>query len=154
MSGKRILRPLTSDDAVFLELIRKLPSGEIAKKMRISTGYFYISVNRARQSKEVTDRFLRRLKEAASEVVAEIQKDLQVSGYSTSDGSTSSQVDSNYNDGNNPDMLPFLEAIVKKYSGKRLSLDQYDDFARIFLDLTRGHGEIKAIKMVLILFQD
>lgn len=152
MNGNKTARPMTLEEVAFLELIRKIPTAEIAKKMNLTTGSLYTSINRARRLGEITEHFLSRLRKSVAEVVAELESSLCV--RRPQDIAGNKDISNHYNDGNNPNVLPLLEALVKKYSGNSFSLDQYDDPARILLDLTKEYGEIKGMKMVLVLLQD
>lgn len=127
---------LTQEHERVIMKVRKVGTNHIAKELGITRQALNCSIRNALRSKRITDKLVLRLKQAL-EKFKDILADF-----------------SDYNDGNNPDMLPFLEALLKKYSGKKLPLDRYDNHIRDFLDLTEKYGWAKGIRMAVLLLQD
>ncbi len=127
---------LTQEHERVIMKVRKVGTNHIAKELGITRGSLNMSIRNALKSKKITDKFVFRLKQAL-ERFKDILTDF-----------------SDYNDGNNPDMLPFLEGLFKKYSGKKLPLDRYDNHVRDFLDLTEKYGAAKGIRMAILLLQE
>lgn len=126
-------RVLTQESEEVILRVKKVGVTHVAKELGVTYGSLTGSMCMVLKKKRITDGLLFRLQRAL-------------------DNLEQRKID-DYNDGNNPSVLLFLEALVKKYSGETLRLEQYDCHVRDFLDLTEKYGEVKGFKMALILLQ-